>query len=158
MGRSDLFRSTSRPRRFTWCYQAVRALLMVAIAYCVPCLHYLRWRLRCFSRTACAKNTALRPHCGTNETGDGLILRQRREMDAFDACDGHQHSSASLPLLVTTRQGSPLTAMAIWHWRQHVRIPRRDAQSFSDLPTARAGKADAREVQAKRRSKWYAGT
>ena len=93
-----------------------------------------------------------------NETGDGLILRQRREMDAFDAYDGHQHSSASLPLLVTTRQGSPLMAMAIWHWRQHVRMPRTDAQYFSDLPTARAGKADGREVQAKRRSKWYAGT
>lgn len=43
-----------------------------------------RWRVfGSFLDSFAREDTALRPHCGRNETGDGLILRQRRGIGRF---------------------------------------------------------------------------
>jgi len=90
----------------------------------VPALS--RWRLRCFSRQLAREDTASRPHCGvTRDRGWSDSQAGARYWTHSTAYDGQQHSSvSSVPLLVTTRPGSPLMAMAVWHWRQHVRMPR----------------------------------
>jgi hypothetical protein len=115
------------------------------------------WRLRCFSRQLAREDTALRPHCGvTRDRGWSDSQAEARDWTHSIAYDGQQHSSVSVvPLLVTTRPGSPLMAMGHLALETTCEDASDVAQSFSDLPTA---KADAREVQANRRSKWYAGT
>lgn len=100
---------------FTWCYQAVRALLMVAIAYtvCRACMISLAC-LRCFSRQLAHEDTALRPCCGRNETGDGLIPRQRRGIGRFRRLPGQSAFQRRLcPLLKGRVQVPRLRAFGI---------------------------------------------
>ena len=85
-----------------------------------------------------------------------MIVRHVGELGNRDAFD-----SISIPALPAATGNDASRFPACGHGHLALKATcedASDAQWFSDLSTARAGKADAREVQAKERSKWYAGT
>ena len=106
--------ATKPSGRFSW--------LRLHTLCAVPALS--RWRVfGAFLDSFAREDTALRPHCGRNETGDGLILRQRRGIGRFRRLRGQTSIPASSsPATGRPRQGSPLGG--IWHWRLDVRMPR----------------------------------
>ena len=110
------------------------------------------WRLRCFSRQLARRHGITIPLRRNETAGDRMIVRHVRELDNRDAFDSISIPAPSAaPRLATTRPRFP----AYGHGHLALKTTcedASDAQCFSDLSTARAGKANAQEVQAKERS------